>query len=271
MENHEQVERELLEQCDQVATLAGCFAWLQRCDECIEQLEELCRTKRPRLAVGQRQSAVARIARLAGAKSQLERRFVHVGGEYAGSGYASGNEQSLVWREIDAAFESRIVTGAVINFNHIEPRRFLEDAREIVLERVRDAVERHGSAKVNTAFNGEFATKDKRASKSINTKNNEIYRCTDIREWYERNVVEPILASLEEFQERDSGWTLLRILNLVVNVNKLNPMRAGCHFEVPWEIVMKRAVISVRTMDNACFAWSVVAALHPAEEHVYRE
>ncbi|KYN11288.1 hypothetical protein ALC57_16561 [Trachymyrmex cornetzi] len=122
MENHERVERELLEQCGQVATLVECFAWLQRCDECIERLEELCRAKRPRLAVGHRQSMVARIARLA------------------------------------------------------------EDAREIMLERVRDAIERHGSVKVNTALNGEFATKDKRAIKSINTKNIEIYRCTDIRE-----------------------------------------------------------------------------------------
>ncbi|KYN21871.1 hypothetical protein ALC57_05765 [Trachymyrmex cornetzi] len=183
MENHERVERELLEQCGQVATLVERFAWLQRCDECIERLEELCRAKRPRLAVGHRQSVAARIARIADAKSQLERRFVHVGGGHASDEYASGNERSLVWREIDAAFKSRIVTGAVANFNHIEPRRFLEDAREIVLERVRDAVERHGSAKVNTAFNGEFATKDKRAIKSTNTKNIEIYRRTDIREY----------------------------------------------------------------------------------------
>ena len=47
----------------------------------------------------------------------------------------------------------------------------MEDAREIVLERVRDAVERHGSAKVNTAFNGEFMINIKRDIKSINTKN----------------------------------------------------------------------------------------------------
>ncbi|KAG5313777.1 YMD3 protein, partial [Pseudoatta argentina] len=53
------------------------------------------------------------------------------------------DEISLIWQEIDAAFESRISTGAVINSNHIEPRRFLEDAKEIVFERVRDAVERH--------------------------------------------------------------------------------------------------------------------------------
>ena len=98
MENHERVERELLEQ----VALVECFAWLQRCNEYIEQLEELCRAKRSRF--GHRQSAVARIARLAGAKSQLERRFVHIGDEYV-----SSNERSLVWREINAAFENRIL------------------------------------------------------------------------------------------------------------------------------------------------------------------
>ena len=111
MENQERVERELLEQCNQVATLTDCFSWLQQCDEYIKPLEELFRAKRPRLTIGYRQSAVARIARLAGAKLELERRFVHISGEYASGEYASGNERSLVWREIDAAFESRILTG----------------------------------------------------------------------------------------------------------------------------------------------------------------
>jgi len=52
--------------------------------------------------------------------------------------------------------------------------------------------------------------KDKRAHKSIITKNSEIYRYTDSREWYEQHVIELILASLEEFQERDE-WALSRI------------------------------------------------------------
>ncbi|KAL6253718.1 hypothetical protein P5V15_015533 [Pogonomyrmex californicus] len=171
MEHLERVERELLEQCSQVATLVECFAWLQRCEECIEQLEELSRVKRPRFTVANRQSAVTRIARLAGAKVQLERRFVHVGGEYA-----SRDTGSLVWREIDTAFESCILTGAVINVDYIEPRQFLEDAGGVMLERVRDIVQRHDSVKVNIAFNGEFVTGDKRANKSINTKNSELFR-----------------------------------------------------------------------------------------------
>ncbi|XP_070155182.1 uncharacterized protein [Polyergus mexicanus] len=48
-------------------------------------------------------------------------------------------------------------------------------------------------------------------------------------------------------------------------------MRAGCHIKLPREITMKRAVINVQSNDNACFAWSVVTALYPAEDHVYRE
>jgi len=108
--------------------------------------------------------------------AQMERRFVHIGDEYA-----SGNERSLVWREINVAFESRILTGVMINSNHIKPQQFLEDAGNVILERVRDAVERHGSVKVNTAFNGEFV-KNKCANKSIITKNSEIYRYTDFRE-----------------------------------------------------------------------------------------
>ena len=62
---------------------------------------------------------------------------MHIGGEYASGEYANDNKryvwQYLVWRGIDVAFES-VLTGAVINSNHIEPRRFLEDAGNVVLE-----------------------------------------------------------------------------------------------------------------------------------------
>ena len=221
MEHFEQVERELFEQAGRVATLVECFAWLQRCDEFIQRLEEHSHLKRPRLAVGHKQSLVARIVRLEGEKTRLQRRFVHVGGNYA-----SDNAERLVWREIDIAFENRVLTGAIINTNYIEPRQFLEDAGGIVIERVRNVLETHDSIKVNTAFNGKFVTGEKRASKSITTKNCELFRTLDLNEWYERHVIEPTLTSLEEFQERDSGWALSRILNLTININKYNSLHA---------------------------------------------
>ena len=42
--------------------------------------------------------------------------------------------------------------------------------------------------------------------KSVSTKNYELFNSSDLQEWYESPIIEPILASLEEFQERDSGW-----------------------------------------------------------------
>ena len=64
----------------------------------------------------------------------------------------------------------------VINFEHIELRQFLEDAREIVLERVRDVIQRHDNIKINITFNGEFISGDKCANKIVNTKNYELFR-----------------------------------------------------------------------------------------------
>ncbi|XP_070155838.1 uncharacterized protein [Polyergus mexicanus] len=246
MENVEQTERDLLELSRRVATLGEYFAWAQRCEEFSKQLEEHSRVKRPRLSIGVRQSLVARIARLEGARTRLEKRFIHSGGDYSGDNTAE-----------------RLTIS--------KPRQFLEDAKDIVLKYVQKVMERHNNVKVNTVFNGEFVSGDKSANKSVNTKNYELFRTSDLHEWYERCVVEPTLASLEEFQERDSGWALSRILDLTVNINKYNPMGAGCHIKLPREITMKRMVINVQSKDNACFAWAVVAALYPAERNAERE
>ncbi|XP_077282349.1 uncharacterized protein LOC143908531 [Temnothorax americanus] len=264
------MEQELLKQSTLLNSREDFAAWEQRCDEFIESLEEQSQIKRPRLSIDQssiglKQSLVACIARLEGLKDLVRQRFVHVG---AG---CSASETGLRWREIDPAFESRILTGAVINSKHIDPRQFLINAREIVLSHVRNVVQRYDNVKINTVFNGEFVAGDKRANKSIATRNYELFRESDLHEWYKRHVIEPTLAKLEEFQERDSGWALSRILNLMVNVNKYNPLHAGCFVEIPQEIKIKKAVINVQSRDNACFAWSVMAALYPAKRHAERE
>jgi len=144
--------------------------------------------------------------------------------------------------------------------------------REKLCSSVRTVLTKYDNIKINTEFNGEFVAGDKRANKSIATRNYELFRSSDLQEWYESRVVEPTLTSLEKFQERDSGWALSRIINLLINnINKYNPLHAGCYIELPREIKLKRAVINVQTTDNACFAWSVMAALHPAERNSGQE
>ena len=67
-----------------------------------------------------------------------------------------------------------------------------------MLERVQSVMQKYDSIKINIIFNGEFVASDKRANKSVATRNFEVFRCADLREWYVSRVDEPILASLEE-------------------------------------------------------------------------
>ncbi|KYN28709.1 hypothetical protein ALC57_01875 [Trachymyrmex cornetzi] len=101
------MERDLIEQATLLNTREE-YAWEQHCDKFIESLEEQSRIKRPRLSIGNRQSVIACIARFESLKDLVRGRFVKVGAGYG-----------LRWREIETAFESRILTGAVINSNYI--------------------------------------------------------------------------------------------------------------------------------------------------------
>jgi len=170
MENHERVERELLEQCGQVATL------MEYCvTETMRQVHRAAqRTLSCQASLKHKQSVMAKIARLADAKTQLKR-FVHIDGKHA-SGRVHEWRQKISRLARDWRRENHVLIDVVVNANYIEPWRFLEDACNLMLERVRDAIEIYGSVKVNTAFNDEFATNDKHANKSINTKNIEIHR-----------------------------------------------------------------------------------------------
>lgn len=255
-------ERELTELAGRVRTLGEYFDWELRCDECVRRLRDQCREiGSSRAVTGRITTAVARIVRLEGARSGLRRRFAYVG---AGHSESSG----LTWTEVETAFRNRVLTGAVVNREHVEPRGFLENARDMVLERVRESLGRLNSVKVNTVFNAEFVVGDKTAVKTVTTKNHGLLPASDLPAWYNEHVLDKTLA--DEFQERDSGWALSKILNLTVNVNKYNPMRAGCQVQLPREIVLKRAVINVLSTGNACFTWAVVAALYPATENTNR-
>ncbi|XP_076298346.1 uncharacterized protein LOC143217694 [Lasioglossum baleicum] len=88
--------------------------------------------------------------------------------------------------------------------------------------------------------------------KSFGTRNVALFRTSNLRQWYQRDVVPTILTSLEEFQERDSGWALSKILHLIVNFSKYQPLQAGCAAQtyLPRTIQLKKAVVNVNSKDE---------------------
>ncbi|XP_063392461.1 uncharacterized protein LOC134677958 [Cydia fagiglandana] len=82
--------------------------------------------------------------------------------------------------------------------------------------------------------------------------------------------MEEIRVKAEDFQERDSGWAISKVLHLEVNINKYQPLRGSSYLPLPKWVQGRQACINVKNVDDACFAWAIVSALYPADENVDR-
>ncbi|XP_065203746.1 uncharacterized protein LOC135833867 [Planococcus citri] len=103
--------------------------------------------------------------------------------------------------------------------------------------------------------------------KSFNTKN--VIYCAesgDLNESYEE-FKNTIKTKSEEFQGKGSGWSLDKILFLEVNLNKYNPLKGSSYLQLPKWVLLKRAVVNIKNNDQACFAWALISALHPAPHY----
>ncbi|XP_073824186.1 uncharacterized protein [Musca autumnalis] len=70
-----------------------------------------------------------------------------------------------------------------------------------------------------------------------------------------------ILSKMSEFQERDSGWALAKILKLDINTNKAKITRGSLYIKTPNSLSKKNACLNIRNNDEFCFKFAVVAAL----------
>ncbi|XP_065362022.1 uncharacterized protein LOC135955596 [Calliphora vicina] len=74
--------------------------------------------------------------------------------------------------------------------------------------------------------------------------------------------IDSIKAKMSEFQERDSGWTLIKIKWLDININKASPLNGSSYIPTPVELVKKKACINIINNDIFCFKWCIIAALY---------
>lgn len=71
-----------------------------------------------------------------------------------------------------------------------------------------------------------------------------------------------IINKMSEFQERDSGWALQKMLKLHININRANLTRGSQFLESPPTLEAKKACINIENKsDNYCFKWCMIAAL----------
>ncbi|XP_037806202.1 uncharacterized protein LOC119600179 [Lucilia sericata] len=89
----------------------------------------------------------------------------------------------------------------------------------------------------------------------------------DLQQHYS-NHCDKIIKKMGEFQERDSGWTLLDIANLKLNINKYECLKGSNYIKLPEKIMRKKACININNKDEYCFKWAIISALFKVKTHV---
>lgn len=87
---------------------------------------------------------------------------------------------------------------------------------------------------------------------------------TLLREWESE-----LDGAVDQFVQRGSGWQLRRLDRVILQFGKYIARVGGCHAQLPDWIQKKHATINIQT-DKYCFVYSVLAGLHPTDDHPER-
>lgn len=170
-------------------------------------------------------------------------------------------------------FNGKIITYRIRNENEavFRCKEFMISIKGIVKEICESYLDVFKNVKINFKLNGLYSKPplEEISTKCFNTRNFIFQYSTTFNEFFEE-IMEIIERKSEEFQEKDSGWSLLKILNLEMNLHKNNSLKGSSYIPLPKTISQKRAIINIKNEDEACFAWAIVSALHPAKNNKER-
>lgn len=175
---------------------------------------------------------------------------------------------------IKSAFRGRIATYRIVVPDGEElysTRLFFINLKHKVKSLLDLSLKKHVSLKVNFEFFAMFlmVKSDNQEMKSFTTKNIPVHFNYSFDNLFFK-LENDLLKKMEEFQEKDSGWTFLHNSHLEININKYQPLSGSCFVELPKFIKNKKACLNIHNKDEYCFLWSVTAALYPTNKHPER-
>ncbi|XP_072400815.1 uncharacterized protein [Diabrotica undecimpunctata] len=172
--------------------------------------------------------------------------------------------------KLSSAFKNRIGSYRLSsNKHHTDHLEFFSVIEGNVLKLLHNYLHKFKVLKVNFELYSMYTIpeKDTYDLKSFNTKNQIITISTNLKQAYQ-DFIREILPKVSEIQEKESGWSLLQIQSLEVNINKYNPLRSSSYIRLPRQIEMKKAIINIMNKDEACFGWAVNASIFDPTERL---
>lgn len=181
-------------------------------------------------------------------------------------------------QERNFAFEHRLETFSIVNFGHIEINEFLQDVCTQFEKRIRQAIEKRHTIKIAACLDAIFE-KVVISTDGENTEYQQLYLHTTAKildnvekpqDFYEEHIKEYILQRIEDVEMRGSGFKLSEIKELNIQISRYDPLRGSSYIKLPKFLSNKKAIINVKNIDQYCFKYAILSALHPAKENVHR-
>ena len=181
----------------------------------------------------------------------------------------SPEEDHLKPKEHKTAIKGYFKTFRVDGIDGMDEKTFMNSVKN----RVIDLIESKGSIKVKFILTVKF-TKENPATGNIDintwyfsTDPEIVTESTDLSELYDQ-MTNKIFESIQNFQNRGSGWQFDRVEHLDININPYNPLSGSSYIPLPKKLADKNAIINVKNdEDNECFKWAITSAVFPAKEH----
>ena len=76
--------------------------------------------------------------------------------------------------------------------------------------------------------------------------------------------------TLEKLTQRGSGWAVVQVRKVWLDITRYQPLRGGSYIPLPPEVKYKKAVVNVKNMDDHCLRWALRSALFQAAENPHR-
>ena len=78
------------------------------------------------------------------------------------------------------------------------------------------------------------------------------------------DVKSPLEHQIQQQEKKDSGWRFDKINSMTVYFYKTNEMNGSTYVKIP---LRSNAILNIENDDKYCFLWSILAYLHPCNNH----
>ena len=83
-------------------------------------------------------------------------------------------------------------------------------------------------------------------------------------------AMETVAESMSIFAQAGSEWTLQANQSIILEITDYQPIGGSSFIELPKNIYDTKSIVNIQNEDQACFMWSILAALHPTEHNPQR-